>query len=88
MKLSADIESPRILKFKGLLFGLLGLVAGALLLLQSPSLQNLALFAIAVWAFCRFYYCLFYVLEKYAGRQRPYSGIWDALRACFSKRNF
>jgi hypothetical protein len=35
---------------------------------------------IGVWGFCRFYYYLFYVLERYAGRDRKYAGIVDALR--------
>ena len=46
------------------------------------ALPSIALQAPArlVWAGCRFYYFLFHVLEAYAGRGRPYSGLFDALR--------
>ena len=83
MNLSDDIKSPRLLKMKGILFGLLGLVAAVLLLVTSPTVQTAILLVITIWAFCRFYYFLFYVLENYAGRKRPYAGIWDALKEIF-----
>ena len=80
MKLSDDITSPRLLKIKGLLFALLGLVAATLLLLSSPTFQNSLLIIITIWAFCRFYYFLFYVLVHYAGRKKTYAGVIDALK--------
>jgi hypothetical protein len=80
MNLNRDLKSPAALISKGWLFLLLGLVAGGLLLVEDFSLRRLALLAIAVWAFCRFYYFLFYVLEHYAGRERPYAGIFDAVK--------
>ena len=83
MNLSDDIKNPRLLKMKGILFGLLGLVAAVLLLVTSPTVQTAILLVITIWAFCRFYYFLFYVLENYAGRKRPYAGIWDALKEIF-----
>lgn len=79
MNLFRDIRSRRWLITKGLLFLLLSLSASAVLLHENWSLQNLALLVIAIWAACRFYYFLFYVLEKYAGRQQRYAGVWDAL---------
>lgn len=53
MPLSKNSESSRHLKLKGLLFGLLGLLAAATFLVDNLSVQNFVLFAIAVWAFCR-----------------------------------
>ena len=79
MKLTGDIQSKRLLHFKGILFALLGLIAGGLILMESPHLRTAGLLAIAIWAFCRFYYFLFYVLEHYAGRERKYVGVLDAL---------
>ena len=78
MTFNRDLSSKRVLHFKGWLFLLLGTVAGILLLVDSFSLQKLALLIIAIWSFCRFYYFLFYVLENYAGRDRPYAGVLDA----------
>jgi hypothetical protein len=86
MKITGDIRSPRLLHFKGFCFFLLGLIAGGLLLLESPTLRTAGLLVIAIWAFCRFYYFLFHVLEAYAGRGRPYAGLWDALSYCLRSR--
>ena len=75
-----DIENPRILKVKGLLFLALGLLSGALLLLSSSAWQQAALLAICIWAFCRFYYFAFYVLQHYADPEFRYSGLLDLAR--------
>lgn len=80
MSLNRDLKSPAALRSKGWLFLLLGVTASGLLLWENFSFQRLALLAIAVWAFCRFYYFLFHVLEHYAGRQRPYAGLFDAMK--------
>jgi len=85
MKISQDISSPRLLKIKGILFAILGLTAGCLLILSDPTVQTILLLSITVWAFCRFYYFLFYVLEHYAGSERPYAGILDALKSLIRK---
>jgi len=84
MKLASDIKSPALLRLKGWLFLLLGLVAAGLLLVEGFSWQRLALLFITVWAFCRFYYFLFHVLQQYAGRDRPYAGLWDAMKWALS----
>lgn len=72
-----DITDPKILKFKGLLFLLLGILSGGILLFMVPDLRVLTLLAICVWAFCRFYYFAFYVLHHCADREFRYSGLWD-----------
>lgn len=79
MKLNRDLTSKRWLHLKGWLFLFMGVFASTLLLIDSFSLKRLVLLAIAIWSFCRFYYFLFYVLEKYAGRERRYAGIADAV---------
>jgi len=80
MGLNRDITSKRGLHFKGLLFLILGCFAATMLICNAFSISNLALLLIVIWSFCRFYYFLFYVLENYAGRQRRYAGVVDALR--------
>jgi hypothetical protein len=85
--LQGDIKSPGLLRAKGWLFLLLGLAASALLLADGFSWSRLGLFGIAIWAFCRFYYFLFHVLQHYAGRDRPYAGLLDAMRWALSGRN-
>lgn len=86
-QLFRDIRSKGLLHAKGWLFLLVGLLAASALLLESPNLRTFALLVIAIWAFCRFYYFLFYVLENYAGRRRPYAGIWDALRYILGRKD-
>ena len=87
MDLNPDLKSPVVLRSKGWLFLLLGLAASALLLWEDFSFQRLGLLLIALWAFCRFYYFLFYVLEYYAGRQRRYAGLGDALKWALTGRD-
>ena len=85
MKLTDDLKSARLIHLKGWLFLLIGLLAAAGLLLESPHLKTLVLLALVIWAFCRFYYYLFYVLERYLGKDRPYTGLFDALRFIIKK---
>ena len=87
MDLNRDLKSPAALISKGWLFLLLGLAASTLLLWEDFNLRRLALLAIAVWAFCRFYYFLFHVLEHYAGRERPYAGVPDALKWALGRKD-
>lgn len=59
----ADIKSPKVLWFKGLLFLFLGLFSAVLLLIYAPDLTVGLLLCISVWALCRAYYFAFYVIE-------------------------
>ena len=47
----ADIQSPRLLYFKGALFLLLGVLAAGLLLAEHASWKFVALLALAIWSF-------------------------------------
>jgi len=77
-----DIRSPRWLFIKGVLFLVLGLLAGTILLLDSPTLRTTVLLAITIWAFCRAYYFAFYVIEHYVDPGYRFAGIWDFARYC------
>jgi len=71
-----DITSPTLLKIKGALFALLGVLAAVLLLLPDFSWRSALLIAICVWAFCRAYYFCFYVLQHYADPRFRYRGLF------------
>jgi len=71
-----DITNPRLIKLKGILFLVVGLLAAALLLIEHPSVKVAVLLAIAVWCFCRFYYFAFYVIEHYVDSSYRFSGLW------------
>jgi hypothetical protein len=75
-----DITSPTWLYIKGALFLVLGLLASALLLVESPTLQTATLLAIAIWSFCRLYYFAFYVIEHYIDPGYKFAGLIDFVR--------
>ena len=82
----ADITSPRLLYLKGVLFLLLGLLAVALVLVESPTIRTAVLIAIAVWSFCRLYYFMFYVIEHYVDPGYRFAGILDFLKYTWRRR--
>ena len=82
----SDLTNPRLIKPKGLLFLLLGLLADGLLLLDSPTARTTALLAICVWSFCRFYYFAFYVIEHYVDPGYRFAGLGSFLRYILRRR--
>ena len=76
-----DLSIPRLIKLKGILFLLIGLMAATMLLIDRPDLKTAALLAIAIWCFCRFYYFAFYVIEKYVDSNYRFSGLYSF--ACY-----
>jgi hypothetical protein len=70
-----DIANPRLIVAKGFLFLLLGLIAGAMLIIEAPSLKVAALLAVCVWGFCRFYYFAFYVIQHYVDPAYRFAGL-------------
>ena len=71
---------------KGVLFLLVGVLSGALLILEQPSLKIAALLCVSVWCFCRFYYFAFYVIEHYADPGYRFSGLWSFARYLLTRR--
>ncbi len=82
----ADLTNPKVIKFKGALFLVMGLMASALLLIETPTLRTVFLLGIAIWSFCRFYYFAFYVLEHYVDPGFHFSGLLDCVRYLLKKR--
>jgi hypothetical protein len=54
-----ELTDARWIKWKGILFLLVGTLAAILLLLESPTIKTALLLTIAIWCFCRFYYFAF-----------------------------
>jgi hypothetical protein len=80
-----DLTSHRWIKIKGLLFLLVGIIAGALIVLEASSWKIAALLAIAIWCFCRFYYFAFYVIEHYVDPGYKFSGLLDFAKYLLAK---
>jgi hypothetical protein len=76
----ADLNHPRLIHLKGVLFLCLGLMSGTLLVLACPRAQTVMLLAVSVWAFARFYYYAFYVIERYVDPSYRFSGLASLLR--------
>lgn len=83
----ADLTNPRIIKLKGILFLILGLLSSTLLLIPEFSLKRLMLLTIAIWSFCRFYYFAFYVIEHYVDPSFRFAGFLDFARYLIRQRN-
>ena len=72
-----DLTHPGWIKFKGILFLIVGLLAGTLLILETQSIRVAVLLVITVWCFCRFYYFAFYVIEHYVDPGYRFAGLWS-----------
>jgi hypothetical protein len=70
-----DLTSARLIKAKGILFLLLGLLSASLLFFGYPTPKTCVLLVIAIWSFCRFYYFAFYVIEHYVDPSYRFSGL-------------
>ena len=81
-----DLTNPKVIKLKGALFLVAGLLASVLLLMESPSLRTAVLLGIAIWSFCRFYYFAFYVIEHYVDPSYRFAGLGAFLRYWWGRR--
>jgi hypothetical protein len=81
-----DLTNPRWIKFKGVLFLFVGIIASVLLILEQPTLKVILLLAISVWCFCRAYYFAFYVIEHYVDPGFRFSGLGSFVRYCLSRK--
>ena len=81
-----DLTSATAIKFKGLLFLAIGLLAAALLVLEHPTWKVGTLLVVCVWCFCRFYYFAFYVIERYVDSRYKFSGLGSFLVWLFKSR--
>ncbi|MDB6065382.1 MAG: hypothetical protein JWR26_1590 [Pedosphaera sp.] len=82
-----DLTSPGMIKLKGILFLVVGLLSAILLFLEKPEAKIAVLLGISVWCFCRFYYFAFYVIEKYVDPSYRFSGLWSFARYMVGKRS-
>jgi hypothetical protein len=81
-----DITSPGWIKFKGILFLMVGLISVGLLFFEHPELKVALYLIIAVWCFCRFYYFAFYVIEHYVDPSYRFSGLLSFARYLLTRR--
>ncbi len=75
-----DLESPKWMYLKCLLFCVIGVTAAGLIVAGNPNMQTAVLLALVIWSFCRVYCFAFYVIEKYIDPNFKFSGLAAALR--------
>ena len=81
-----DLQSPKLMWLKGILFLVIGTVSATWLWLEAPGLQRTLLLALAIWGFCRAYYFAFYVLEKYVDPEFRFAGLGSLIHHLFEHR--
>jgi len=81
-----DLTDPKLIKLKGFLFLLIGILSSGLLLLNAPGLKNALLLGLVIWSFCRFYYFAFYVIEHYVDPSFRFAGLWAFARYLFRRQ--
>ncbi len=72
-----DITNAKLLYVKGAIFLVGGIMAAAIILIDTPSLKTAVLLGIAIWCFARAYYFVFYVIEHYIDGAYKFSGLWS-----------
>ena len=81
-----DLTDPRWIKFKGILFLIVGILSATILLVDRPDVRVAALLAISIWCFCRSYYFAFYVIEHYVDPGYKFSGLGSFVKYWWSSR--
>ena len=59
-----DLQHPKWMYVKAVLFVGIGLICACLLVLANPRLETWILLGLCIWSFCRAYYFAFYVIER------------------------
>jgi hypothetical protein len=81
-----DIQKPRWLYLKAILLMLIGVIASAILLIESPHQRTAVLLALAIWGFCRAYYFAFYVIERHVDPGFKFAGLFAFARYLCRRR--
>jgi len=87
MNVMRDLKSSRAIWFKGIAFLLIAIVSCVLIVLETPTLQNIALLLLAIWASCRAYYFAFYVIQHYVDPEFRFSGLGSFVMYALRRRS-
>ena len=82
----SDLRDARWMYLKAILFVLGGLLSGALVWMDCPTLQVALLLCVCIWCFSRAYYFAFYVIEHYVDPGFRFAGLLDFARWLRRKR--
>ena len=82
----ADLQNPRWMYLKAVLFLLIIAASAFLILLEHPDWRIAILLALLIWSSARLYYFMFYVIEKYADPEYKFAGVWDFVRYLWRRK--
>ncbi len=82
-----DLQNPKWMYVKGLLFLLILGISIFIILLETRSWRIALLLGLIVWSSARLYYFMFYVIEKYVDPKFKFAGIFSFLGYMFKKRD-
>jgi hypothetical protein len=77
MKITDDLQDPKWMYLKAILFAVIGLACVAGILVEHPEIRTAFFLFLALWSFCRLYYFAFYVIEKYIDPTYKFAGLWS-----------
>lgn len=81
-----DLQNPKLMWLKGILFLVIGGGSAALLFLETPTWKTGLLIGLVIWGFCRAYYFAFYVIEHYVDPSYRFSGLGSFVRHVWRSR--
>lgn len=81
-----DLQSTHAIWVKGWLFLVIGLMAGAILLVEHWSWRTALLLGLCIWGFCRFYFFAFYVIERWVDPGYKFNGLGHFLAYAWKGR--
>lgn len=79
-----DLKNPKLIWLKGVLFGVMLVIAGGSIVLLTRDWLIAGLVALVAWSSARGYYFMFYVIEKYVDPEYRFAGVWDFLMYAIS----
>ena len=81
-----DLTSGRLMVLKAEMFVVIGVMAGGLLIIESPHVRTVVLLGLTVWAFARAYYFCFYVIARYTDPAFRFAGLISVARYVMARR--
>ena len=75
-----DLQNPRWMYLKAMLFLVIGFGSAALLALDNFKLQTVVLLFLTIWSMCRACYFAFHVIEHYVDPSFKFSGLISVCR--------
>lgn len=81
-----DLQNPRWMYLKAILFVFLGTISAVLLFTENPTARTAFLIGLVAWSFSRAYYFAFYVIQKYIDPEFRFDGLLSVVSYLVRRR--